>query len=144
MCLSLRQRMQHKWFRPQVESILTCVVLGNPCLSSWRLRALRVRAACHRYFLEKLVGLGVDDGVKLNPVLVSVFLLMGIHPSTFAALMTPSARSANKVRAHTCIRPAAMRPALLLLPQPALYCAVHVLSCHAVRCRHRLQLCSAC
>jgi hypothetical protein len=50
-----------------------------------------------RYFIEKLVGLGVDDGVPINSVLFSVFNLMGIYPVVFASLMLPAARSSNKV-----------------------------------------------
>lgn len=44
------------------------------------------------------MGLGVDDGVPINPVLFSVFILLGVIPTTYAALMIPSARSNNKVR----------------------------------------------
>eukprot|EP00892_Ulva_mutabilis_P004609 jgi/Ulvmu1/251/UM001_0255.1 len=50
-----------------------------------------------QYFIEKLVGLGVEDGVPLNPILVSIFFLMGVYPVILAALGTPSLRSANKV-----------------------------------------------
>ena len=49
-----------------------------------------------RYFLEKLVGL-TRDSVDLNHVVVSIFFLMGIHPTIFASLLIPSARSTNKV-----------------------------------------------
>lgn len=58
-----------------------------------------------RYFIEKLVGLGVNDGVPLNPILVSVFLLMGIYPVILASLGTPSLRSANKVPFRTSTPP---------------------------------------
>lgn len=45
------------------------------------------------YFIVKLVGLGVDDGVPLNTILSSIFFLMGIYPIIFGSLMIPSARS---------------------------------------------------
>lgn len=45
-----------------------------------------------QYFLEKLVGLGVDDGVPINPVFFSLFNLMGIYPVIYGSLMIPSAR----------------------------------------------------
>lgn len=32
------------------------------------------------YFLEKLVGLGVDDGVTINSVVQQLFLIMGVWP----------------------------------------------------------------
>jgi hypothetical protein len=51
-----------------------------------------------RYFIEKLVGLGADDGVALNRILFSVFFLMGVHPIIFSSLMVPSLRSSNNVR----------------------------------------------
>jgi hypothetical protein len=42
------------------------------------------------YFLEKLVGLGVDDGVKLNVILQQLFLIMGVWPLVYTALLIPS------------------------------------------------------
>jgi hypothetical protein len=50
------------------------------------------------YFIEKLVGLGVDDGVALNAVFFCLFNIMGVWPAVYAALLTPSGRSANGVR----------------------------------------------
>lgn len=32
------------------------------------------------YFLEKLVGLGADDGVPLNSIVQHLFLIMGVWP----------------------------------------------------------------
>lgn len=42
------------------------------------------------YFLEKLVGLGVNDGVKLNVILQQLFLIMGVWPLVYTALLIPS------------------------------------------------------
>lgn len=48
--------------------------------------------------MEKLIGLHPNDGMQINTILGSVFLLMGIHPCIYASLMVPSARSRNNVR----------------------------------------------
>lgn len=48
------------------------------------------------YFLEKLTGLGVDDGVQINAVFTQLFFMMGLWPAIYAALLIPSARSGNK------------------------------------------------
>src|SRR5579875_1935335 len=48
------------------------------------------------YFLEKLSGLGVNDGVAINTVFTQLFFVMGIWPAIYAALLIPSARSATK------------------------------------------------
>ena len=50
------------------------------------------------YFLEKLTGLGVEDGVQINAVFTQLFFMMGLWPAIYAALLVPSARSGNKVR----------------------------------------------
>jgi hypothetical protein len=49
-------------------------------------------------FLEKLVGLGGDDGVVVNSVFFCLFNIMGVWPAVYAALLTPSGRSSNGVR----------------------------------------------
>lgn len=49
------------------------------------------------YFLEKLSGLGVNDGVQINAVFTQLFFVMGLWPCIYAALLIPSARSGNKV-----------------------------------------------
>lgn len=51
------------------------------------------------YFLEKLSGLGVDDGVQVNAVFTQLFFMMGVWPAIYAALLVPSARSGNKIPA---------------------------------------------
>ncbi|KAK9918857.1 hypothetical protein WJX75_007539 [Coccomyxa subellipsoidea] len=51
------------------------------------------------YFLEKLTGLGVDDGVQINAVFTQLFFMMGLWPAIYAALLIPSARSGNKIPA---------------------------------------------
>lgn len=52
------------------------------------------------YFLEKLSGLGENDGVQVNAVFTQLFFMMGLWPAIYAALLIPSARSGNKVRRH--------------------------------------------
>ena len=47
------------------------------------------------YFLEKLSGLGVNDGVQINAVFAQLFFIMGLWPCIYAALLIPSARSGN-------------------------------------------------
>jgi hypothetical protein len=49
------------------------------------------------YFLEKLSGLGVNDGVQINAVFTQLFFIMGLWPCIYAALLIPSARSGNSV-----------------------------------------------
>ncbi len=51
------------------------------------------------YFLEKLLGLGVDDGVKVNTVFTRLCWLMGVWPAVYASLLLPTAKSGNKVQA---------------------------------------------
>ena len=49
------------------------------------------------YFLEKLLGLGVGDGVKVNTVFTRLCWLMGVWPAVYASLLLPTAKSGNKV-----------------------------------------------
>ena len=51
------------------------------------------------YFLEKLVGLGVDDGVQLNIIVQQLFLIMGVWPLVYTQLLIPSGKSGNGVPA---------------------------------------------
>ena len=53
------------------------------------------------YFLEKLSGLGADDGVAVNTVFTRLCWLMGVWPAVYASLLLPSARSGNKVLSYT-------------------------------------------
>lgn len=48
-------------------------------------------------FIERILGIGQQDGFKVNPVYVSVFCLMGVYPAIYASLLVPAARSENKV-----------------------------------------------
>lgn len=48
-------------------------------------------------FLEKLVGLGSNEGIQINRVFFALFNLMGVYPAIYAALLNPAARSSNKV-----------------------------------------------
>ena len=54
------------------------------------------------YFLEKLLGLGVDDGVKVNTVFTRLCWLMGVWPAVYASLLLPTAKSGNKVLSQRC------------------------------------------
>ena len=49
------------------------------------------------YFLEKLLGLGADDGVAVNIVFTRLCWLMGVWPAVYASLLLPTAKSGNKV-----------------------------------------------
>ncbi|KAL3149212.1 hypothetical protein ABBQ32_002038 [Trebouxia sp. C0010 RCD-2024] len=51
------------------------------------------------YLLEKLSGLGADDGVAVNTVFTRLCWLMGVWPAVYASLLLPSAKSGNKVPA---------------------------------------------
>jgi hypothetical protein len=51
------------------------------------------------YFLEKLVGLGANDGVPINSIVQHLFLVMGVWPLIYNALLIPSAKSGNNVPA---------------------------------------------
>lgn len=53
------------------------------------------------YLLEKLSGLGADDGVAVNTVFTRLCWMMGVWPAVYAALLLPSAKSGNKVRLFT-------------------------------------------
>ena len=50
------------------------------------------------YLIQKLVGLGENDGVQINVVVTQMFYLMGVWPGIYAALLLPSAKSGKKVR----------------------------------------------
>ena len=50
------------------------------------------------YFLEKLLGLGADDGVKINIVFSNLCFLMGVWPAIYSSLLLPTAKSGNKAR----------------------------------------------
>jgi hypothetical protein len=69
-----------------------------------------------QYFLEKLVGLGMDDGVALNAVWFCLFNIMGVWPAVYAALLTPAGRSANGVRAWRHARSRHVHPLHKRLP----------------------------
>ena len=51
------------------------------------------------YFLEKLLGIGANDGVAVNTVFTRLCWLMGVWPAVYASLLLPSAKSGNKVQA---------------------------------------------
>ena len=51
-----------------------------------------------QYFLEKILGLGVEDGVPINTVFFCLFNIMGVMPGIYASLLLPSGKSANGVR----------------------------------------------
>ncbi len=55
------------------------------------------------YFLEKLLGLGVDDGVQVNTVFTRLCWLMGVWPAVYASLLLPTAKSGNKVFPFTAL-----------------------------------------
>lgn len=50
------------------------------------------------YFLEKLVGLGADDGVSVNTIFTVLFNAMGLWPAMYSALIIPTGKSENGVR----------------------------------------------
>nr|ABK25829.1 unknown [Picea sitchensis] len=50
------------------------------------------------YFLRKLLNLEGDDGFQMNPVLVSLWYIMGFWPLVYSMLLLPTGRSSkNKV-----------------------------------------------
>lgn len=50
------------------------------------------------YFLRKLLNLEGDDGFQMNPVLVSLWYIMGLWPLVYCMLLLPTGRSSkNKV-----------------------------------------------
>ncbi|KAK9823772.1 hypothetical protein WJX72_005409 [[Myrmecia] bisecta] len=74
-----------------------------------------------QYFLEKLVGVGVQDGVTINSVFSQLFLIMGVYPAIYAALLIPSARSANKIPAWPFVAVSFFLGAFALGPYFALW-----------------------
>lgn len=73
------------------------------------------------YFLEKLVGLGENDGVQLNVIVQQLFLLMGVWPLVYTALLIPSGKSDNGVPAWPFITASYAVGAFGLLPFMALW-----------------------
>ncbi|KAL4426167.1 hypothetical protein ABPG77_007449 [Micractinium sp. CCAP 211/92] len=73
------------------------------------------------YFLEKLVGLGVDDGVAINSIVQHLFLIMGVWPLVYTALLIPSGKSDNGVPAWPFITLSYGVGAFGLLPFMALW-----------------------
>lgn len=48
--------------------------------------------------LKRLVGLeGLVEFLSVNPVVLSMFNILGVYPAIFAALLVPAGRSATKV-----------------------------------------------
>uniref|UniRef100_A0A453NF12 Cardiolipin synthase N-terminal domain-containing protein n=1 Tax=Aegilops tauschii subsp. strangulata TaxID=200361 RepID=A0A453NF12_AEGTS len=47
------------------------------------------------YFLQKLLNLKVDDGFRMNNVLVSLWYIMGIWPLVYSMLLLPTGRSSK-------------------------------------------------
>eukprot|EP00899_Mesostigma_viride_P022609 jgi/Mesvir1/3532/Mv12003-RA.2 len=47
------------------------------------------------YFLKQLVGLYDNNGIPLNTILSSIFMLMGVYPAIYTALILPTGRSRN-------------------------------------------------
>jgi hypothetical protein len=72
------------------------------------------------YFLEKLVGLGVD-GLPLNDVFFALFNIMGVWPAVYAALLTPAGKSGNGVPAWPFLTASFAAGAFALLPFFALW-----------------------
>lgn len=72
------------------------------------------------YFLEKLVGLGVD-GLPINAVFFALFNLMGVWPAVYAALLTPAGRSGRGVPAWPFATASFAAGAFALLPFFALW-----------------------
>ncbi|PRW58694.1 hypothetical protein C2E21_3280 [Chlorella sorokiniana] len=73
------------------------------------------------YFLEKLVGLGVDDGVTLNAIVTNLFLVMGVWPLIYTSLLIPSGKSDNGVPAWPFVTLSYGIGAFGLLPFMALW-----------------------
>ncbi|KAL4443934.1 hypothetical protein ABPG75_011671 [Micractinium tetrahymenae] len=73
------------------------------------------------YFLEKLVGLGVDDGVPVNSIVQHLFLIMRVWPLVYTALLIPSGKSANGVPAWPFVTLSYGIGAFGLLPFMALW-----------------------
>eukprot|EP00884_Botryococcus_braunii_P015266 jgi/Botrbrau1/2422/Bobra.0395s0046.1 len=49
------------------------------------------------YFIEKLLGQGADDGVSVNTIFTQIWNLLGVAPALIWALLSPTAKSGNKV-----------------------------------------------
>ena len=72
------------------------------------------------YFLEKVLGLGIDN-VPLNDVFFSLFMVMGVWPAVYASLLIPSAKSGNGVPAWPFVTASFAAGAFALLPFFALW-----------------------
>ena len=114
------------------------------------------------YFLEKLVGLGADDGVKINIVFSNLCFLMGVWPAIYSSLLLPTAKSGNKVHLlqswHICkcisvptlyhLVPEPMDTSLRYLRERGSLCAGHKCTEHVSLssgcCTLLLQVCSYC
>lgn len=76
-----------------------------------------------QYFLEKILGLGVEDGVPINTVFFCLFNIMGVMPGIYASLLLPSGKSANGVPAWPFVTGSFAFGAFSLLPYFALWTA---------------------
>ncbi|EFJ48269.1 hypothetical protein VOLCADRAFT_60480, partial [Volvox carteri f. nagariensis] len=72
-------------------------------------------------FLERILGIGENDGFIVNPVFVSLFSIMGIYPAIYASLLVPAGRSENKVPAWPFVTLSFLFGAFALLPYMALW-----------------------
>jgi len=73
------------------------------------------------YFLEKLSGLGSDDGVSLNTILASLFLLERMFPLIYGALISPAAKNGNSLPAWPFLLSAVPFGSFALLPYFAMW-----------------------
>ena len=73
------------------------------------------------YFLEKLSGFGSDDGVVLNPILVSIFFLDRVLPPIYGALLSPSAKNGNWLPSWPFLYSAMLFGSFSLLPYFAMW-----------------------
>ena len=73
------------------------------------------------YFLEKLSGFGSNDGVVLNPILVSVFFLDRALPPIYGALLSPSAKNGNWLPSWPFLSGAMLFGSFSLLPYFAMW-----------------------
>ena len=66
--------------------------------------------------MQKLCGLG-SDNVPINAVFTQLFNIMGVWPAIYTAILVPSAKSGNKVRAAASLPPVrfACRTCVVLL-----------------------------
>lgn len=74
-----------------------------------------------KYFIEKLVGLGENDGVQLNAVFTQLFTIMGVYPVIYASLLLPAGRSGNKIPAWPFVTASFAAGVFALLPYFALW-----------------------